>query len=199
MLLRRFAPAVALALAMGFIPAGQTQDVTAEFPTDFTLPTDALTAVVTYSYTPAELAGDDTTTTLQVYPDGRVVVDVAGFLKTAGRHEARLSPGELRDLMAGLVSDDLITFDPFQTTLQRQQEIEQYDELTAIADGARTNLELRLASYVSTTQGLINAPRAQVSWANLQHEASLSSIPALQRAAAAERRLQELLDAVVDD
>ncbi|MGF1528256.1 MAG: hypothetical protein ACFCBW_15865, partial [Candidatus Competibacterales bacterium] len=158
MLLRRFAPAVALALAMGFIPAGQTQDVTAEFPTDFTLPTDALTAVVTYSYTPAELAGDDTTTTLQVYPDGRVVVDVAGFLKTAGRHEARLSPGELRDLMAGLVSDDPITFDPFQTTLQRQQEIEQYDELTAIADGARTNLELRLASYVSTTQGLINAP-----------------------------------------
>lgn len=158
--------------------------------------------VVSYHQLIPSLADQDPTPLLRVYPDGRTVVHVPSYMKNAGTVETWLDDAEMQQLLQDLEQSGVGDFDSEQTRAQIRRQTRdpgRRGPLLTSADGVVTTMDLALPGKVASSArpGATAGGRKRLRWSNLQQDARRFQLPGLRAAAAAERRLQRLIDQVL--
>jgi len=160
----------------------------------FSYAKDNEAVVVRYSRTPGELEALDSSTIVTVYGGGRVVIHYPEFGARKGDYETSLSTSELDELVATLVDNDVMEFDP-QTVGKRAASTRQTQNLkfyTADADVSR--IEINLAQYTPPGGATRDGAEKAVSISGLQSMyRQFPSDAALRGLATAERQLIKLI------
>ena len=161
---------------------------------DFSYSEASGAVVVRYTRTPGELAGPDTSTTVTVYGNGRVIVHYPPFGARRGDYEMTLSKAELDELVATLVYNDMVEYDAKAVATERQAITVANNTRFYVADADISTFEIGLTSYsLSGAPTRINVQR-QVTVSALQAEAQqFPGIQSLVDLAAAERHLLKLV------
>jgi len=166
--------------------------------------------IVRYGEAGGELGAAGGVGTLEVYGDGRVVIDNPHYMRRAGRHTLRLRPQELRRLLRSLARRGVIDFDAgsARRAITRKAGREArgggrvqaagHDEsvLTARSDAGTTELELRLLRYRG--EGETGDPRRdvrkRVRWRDVERDARRHpELESIQHLAAARREVRALM------
>ena len=150
-----------------------------------------------YSRTPGELAGADTTTTVTVYGDGRVVVRYPPYGARQGDYTMTLIKAELDELVASVVNNGVVEFDAQAAQAEKQAILDAQGMGFHVSDADIITIEIELASYNATGdpgQETFNV-RREIDTAALQADAGqFPSVQSLVNLAAAERQLMNLID-----
>ncbi len=154
------------------------------------------TLVVEMRRTSGEVGDPDPIPLLRIYGDGSVRVHFPSYLKRAGDYELQLSQTEMESLLASLIGNGVMVFDPLAAKRQKQEIAEQSGEqgsVSIIADGDTTVIEIHLESYTSPDGTTTTDLSKKISWYGLQWDAKeYPGVETLQKLAAAERELLAL-------
>jgi hypothetical protein len=163
---------------------------------------DPGTVVASYRLQPGELAGDGTGPSVQIHGDGRALVHVPHYRKDSGDYSTRLSPAEMDSLIASLVANGVLDFDPVavkqairEARLNRGSGASEV--LTESTDPPITTIELRVrrsSTSATGTGGAAAEVAKTVRWAGLQNDAQqFADIAAIRKLAAASQRLEAVM------
>lgn len=159
--------------------------------------------MITYDRIVVELADQDPTPLIRIYPSGLAIVHIPSYMKRAGLYEVQISPEELQELIKTMRLASLPSFDAASTRATRAQlqaENARSGFLTEVSDDEITVIELELPSNQvdkAPDAGSTLITRSEFRWENLQFDAKQFDIPALRAAAEAERRMLRLVDEIV--
>lgn len=196
-------------LLLGMILPGTSRAEDAPRPADaaqFTLPDDG--PVLRYQRIPGELADPSWAPSLEVFADGRFIVQRPAIMQHSGVWEGQLERQELRSLVDGLVTGGLLEVDRPALETKRKAALEQRAsaakrngkerELFFVADADLSHLELTVATYKAAGE-LAGAGTGPVhrawSWRSLHDDAQrLPEVRELVAFAQAEQHLITLMD-----
>jgi len=163
------------------------------------------TLVVALRRTSGVVGDPDPIPLLRIYGDGSVRVHFPSYLKRAGDYKLQLSRTEMESLLASLIENGLMGFDP-QTATRQKQEIAQHPttgaqqsgaqgSVSKLVDGDTTVIEIHLESYTAADGTTTTDWSKKISWYSLQWDAEeYRGVQTLQKLAAAERELLTLCD-----
>jgi hypothetical protein len=163
---------------------------------------EAAAPMITYNRIIVELADQDPTPLIRIYPSGLAVVHIPSYMKRAGTYEAQLSQEELHELIKTMRLAGLPSFDTASSKATRDQlqaENARSGFLSAVSDDEITVIELALPSNQLDKvpdAGSALITRSKFRWKNLQFDAKQFDIPALRAAADAETRLLGLVNEI---
>ena len=163
------------------------------------------TPVVVLKRTSGELGGTDPIPLLRIYGNGSVRVHFPSYLKRAGDYELQLSQTEMETLLASLIEQGLMGFDPLAAMRQKEeiaqqataaaQQAETQASVSKLMDGDTTVIEIHLDSYTASDGITTTDLTKKISWHGLQWEAQQHpGIESLQKLAAAGRELLALCE-----
>lgn len=159
--------------------------------------------IIVYEYDIGLLEGDEDVPRLQIFGDGRVVVNIPAGMVGAGDYELQLTTEELEALLSSLSSYGLFTFDQEAATEEKELEATRMREAartgqgqTAFyrSDGERTTITVNLSLYKApgASRAAISNYTKVVSWYGLRGDTKdYPAVRSLTDLAAAE---QELID-----
>lgn len=192
-------------LALLFLIAGPAAGQTATAPV-FALPEEGSAVVVRLVEQIDGVESEEAGPTTTVFADGRVVVERPSYMKSAGRHEIRLTPEALRDWVGSLLETGVAAFDAGRarndkaaadraTRLKRSSGVG-----TAVferSSASRVDFELRVDAFAEPAKGPGDARpvRLAVEWKGLRGDArrypELQEIQSLQSAVGMTRALEK--------
>ncbi len=161
------------------------------------------TPVVVLSRTSGEVGDPDPIPLLRIYGDGSVRVHFPSYLKRAGDYELQLSRTEMETLLASLIEQGLMGFDPLAATRQKEeiaqrtttaaQQAQTLSSVSKLMDGDTTVIEIHLDSYTASDGTTTTDLTKKISWHGLQWDAQqYPGVESLQKLAAAGRELLAL-------
>ena len=157
--------------------------------------------IISYQKQAAELAGQTSAPLLQIYADGEAVVQIPSYWVNAGTYRTRLSEQELQQLIAELRQAELDDFDTEQAHSELERQVNSSAATVyAISDDTTTIIDLAIPADGDTPNEVLEG-ELQVSsfeWTNLQFAADTYDVPTLDAAAAAEQRLEQLIDRIAN-
>ena len=156
---------------------------------------DGSAVVVRYTRTPGELGAPDSSTTLTVYGNGRLLVHYSPYGVRKGDYEMTLSATELDELITTLVDSGIMEYDD-ETVAIAKQAIMEVDEIGFyVGDADISNIEIELSSYSPEGKATRYDVRGAITASALQMEAHhFPLIESLAKLAAAERELIKLIN-----
>ena len=163
------------------------------------------TPVVVLKRTSGELGGADPIPLLRIYGNGSVRVHFPSYLKRAGDYELQLSRTEMETLLASLIEQGLMGFDPLAATRQKEEIAQQaktaaqqtrtQGSVSKVMDADTTVIEIHLESYTASDGTTTTDLTKKISWNGLQWDAQQHpGIESLQKLAAAGRELLALCE-----
>ena len=158
------------------------------------------TPVVALRRTSGVVGDPDPIPLLRIYGDGSVRVHFPSYLKRAGDDKLQLSRPEMESLLASLIENGLMGFDPQAATRQKQeiaqhptteaQQTRAQGSVSKLVDGDTTVIEIHLESYTAPDGRTTTDLSKKISWYGLQWDAKeYPGVQTLQKLAAAEREL----------
>ncbi len=163
------------------------------------------TPVVVLNRSSGELGGTDPIPLIRIYGNGSVRVHFPSYLKRAGDYELQLSQAEMETLLASLLEQGLMGFDPLAATSQKEELAQQATaaaqqagtqaSVRKVMDGDTTVIEIHLESYTAPDGTTTTDLTKKISWHGLQWDAQQHpGIESLQKLAAAGRELLALCE-----
>lgn len=161
----------------------------------FSASSDSNTVIVRYTRTPGELEAPDSSTTVTIYGNGRMLVHYSPYGARKGDYEMTLSRNKLNELIASLVGNGVLEFDHEAVDIEKQA-IMDVDEMGfSVSDADISSIEIELASYRPEGADTRYDIRKDILVSALQMEArQFPSIESLGKLAAAERQLIRLMN-----
>jgi hypothetical protein len=151
--------------------------------------------VLTYSRTPGELEAVDPTTYVTIFGNGRVEVDFPAFSPRKGKHQMRLPDGELDQLLAGLVQNNVMEFSEQSLVEQNASSAQPLGIKTYIADADVSRVTITLTEYAADGASERAAAQKRISVSGLQAlQRQFPSDNALSALADVERKLIAIID-----
>jgi len=159
------------------------------------------TLVISYTRHVGEIAHADRGPSLRIYGDGVAYVHYPLYMTKAGDYTFQLSKSEMLGLFDSLVGDGVIEFDSERARKkQRQSDRLQHQTSTVmhyVSDPPVALIEMNLVSYTRPGANTLQQTNLHkvVHWSGLQSDAEqYPQHMAIQKLAAAERRLRELME-----
>lgn len=196
------------ALAVGLAALAQQVAIAPALAQSVNYSRDPNTVVASYTLIVGELEDADPGPSVRVYGDGRALVHVPRYRKDAGDFTTQLSQAEMDNLMASLVANGLMEFDP-AAVQQAKRDSRQGDRgggaaevLYESTDPSITTIELNVRRSGSgggtggTGGGAAGAEVSKtVRWSGLESDAQqFADIAALRKLDAAAQRFKALME-----
>jgi len=158
---------------------------------------DPAAVVVSYTVAIGEIASADAGPSLRIYGDGRVEARYPAYMTRAGTHSSRLSPAELDALLGSLADAGILDFDA-DAVKRGKRDAVAARRASALA-GAPTTIEIVADADTTTIEIHLDQAQKKIAWQGLRHDArSFPGVAALQGLAAAERRLEDVMERTAD-
>jgi len=170
---------------------------------DYRRAADAL--IVRFSETIGELGGAEHGPTLEIYGDGRAVVQRPYYMKNPGARTFRLSRAELDRLVGSLAEKGVPAFDPEGTRSAKRAALDARRStlaargvpmtLTYVSDAPTTSIELHLERYQPAGARAATKVDRKVTWYAVDHDAQeYPTVAPIQGLAGARKELLALFD-----
>jgi len=162
---------------------------------------DTDVVVLEYNHVHHMLAEQDLVPLLRIYENGLVRVHYPKYMQRAGDYQHSLSPDELVQLFVSLTADGLVDLDLEAAGAERDAVAARRragGELHHVSDVTETLILLRPGRVPGFSSGRDSADLQTIRWPNVHSDARFyPGLAPVQSSAAAERRLQEIMDSAV--